>query len=493
MVAWQPLPAGSGGMTAFGVGDEYCHVPTETPEPTPLPRDVAPEAQAFHAAAREFGLPMPFDTWPVQNYESVTYRQGYGPNMFAFTSFPPPYNGTHQIHSGIDFVAEDGEPVVAVCDGIIIGGRTTGAYSGFGLSLRCFTDDLRDVDGDGFRNLSNISVSYNHLGAVQFNRDVISPFHVVSEGQLLGEIGINYRTRTSLYHCLSNDAVLDDCRVSEIIAVVDIDLDGSPNQIGLLCMDSNLDQGNSECSRENTSNLTPSEYRWCYASGQDEFPDDCHVLGDGSGTRCEDTQIMQAGAVDECKESEASSHLHLETFLVRGSWADIEDFRVSENAIRLNPLLMFDTAHVSMFTSNQDGRFGAYYADDSRGLYGLGGGILTAFSQGGDLSDLDFGKSGFFQIQEAIPVNMPEWWRDGLYDPPLDHIERMFPDVVGFLHEYGYAPGSVYVGPNCLGLGANLNPSEQPADIECTLPIDQASGDELDDRDSSRYPPVNLD
>ena len=37
LVAWQPLPAGSGGMMAFGVGDEYCHVPTETPEPTPDP------------------------------------------------------------------------------------------------------------------------------------------------------------------------------------------------------------------------------------------------------------------------------------------------------------------------------------------------------------------------------------------------------------------------------------------------------------------------
>lgn len=34
LVAWQPLTAGSGGMMAFGTGDEYCQVPTETPEPT---------------------------------------------------------------------------------------------------------------------------------------------------------------------------------------------------------------------------------------------------------------------------------------------------------------------------------------------------------------------------------------------------------------------------------------------------------------------------
>ena len=37
LVAWQPLPAGSGGMMAFGVGDEYCVPVTPTPEPAPTP------------------------------------------------------------------------------------------------------------------------------------------------------------------------------------------------------------------------------------------------------------------------------------------------------------------------------------------------------------------------------------------------------------------------------------------------------------------------
>jgi hypothetical protein len=46
-----------------------------------MPRNVEPEAQSFHDHAAQFGIPLPFDLWPV--VASDDFQNGYGPNWFA--------------------------------------------------------------------------------------------------------------------------------------------------------------------------------------------------------------------------------------------------------------------------------------------------------------------------------------------------------------------------------------------------------------------------
>jgi hypothetical protein len=169
---------------------------TPTATPTHIPRTVEPEAQTFHARAEQFGLPTPFVLWPVA--EPDLYQNGYGPNGFAFQencATPPappatpdpsgaptpvptdrcPYRGVNSIHPGVDYfngVDRLSPPVpsvvVALCDGIIVPGRSSSGGSarpttGDGLSLRCFANDPADPDGNNLQNLSNIVVVYNHL------------------------------------------------------------------------------------------------------------------------------------------------------------------------------------------------------------------------------------------------------------------------------------------------------------------------------------------
>lgn len=200
LVAWQPLPLGT--MMAFGAGGDYCHVPTETP----VPRDVAPEAEEFHALADIFGLPQPFDMYP---YDPARFAvplnvQTHGATTFAGLRWEDSYRRTFGIHSGLDFGKKgtcDGgepfqglpdnvswceEPVVSICDGIVVTGRAYdvaginhggSSSQGYGISIRCFANqfttemlnqdrdnfDIYDVDGDGRPNLSNIVITYNHL------------------------------------------------------------------------------------------------------------------------------------------------------------------------------------------------------------------------------------------------------------------------------------------------------------------------------------------
>jgi hypothetical protein len=109
------------------------------------------------------------------NQKYVVYIQGYGPSSWsgwARENKPSLYDETYYIHPGVDY--GDGNwfsrVVVSICDGIVIGGRTNGgsASPGRGVSIRCFMDSLEtgtpDTDSDGYPNLSNIVVTYNHLG-----------------------------------------------------------------------------------------------------------------------------------------------------------------------------------------------------------------------------------------------------------------------------------------------------------------------------------------
>jgi hypothetical protein len=191
---------------------------SELPEfifPTPLARSVDPLAIAFHEKAQQFGLPMPFEIWPVT--EPDAFQNGYGPNGFAYencsnppipTAIPQPnqptpipvfdncqYRSTNSIHPGLDFYTTPRESnVVSVCDGIMVSGRTPGGGSvslnaGQGFSLRCFANDPMDTDGDGLRNLSNIVVVYNHiLRTTNFAQrpNDYGPYPIVQKGDILG-------------------------------------------------------------------------------------------------------------------------------------------------------------------------------------------------------------------------------------------------------------------------------------------------------------------
>jgi hypothetical protein len=202
---------------------------TFTPSSTPtyIPRTVETPAQPFHNQSARFGIPTPFGLWPV--LEENQYQNGYGPNGFSVSAFsecdvsptipptplpgntPEPsidlcqYRFTNRIHPGVDYFTDPYESrVVALCDGIIVPGRTAGGgtaadNAGEGLSLRCFANDPPDPDGDGNPNLSNVIVVYNHLVLGQDIQPAATNglYQIVSANQVLGSTA-GYTTRTGV-------------------------------------------------------------------------------------------------------------------------------------------------------------------------------------------------------------------------------------------------------------------------------------------------------
>jgi hypothetical protein len=348
--------------------------PTLGPSPTRIPRNVVPEAQLLHDRAREIGLPLPFDTWPVADYSAVTWKQGYGPTSFAKRAEPPPYRGTHQIHSGIDFTASLNQTVISVCSGVVVGGSTTGQYTGYGVSVRCFADDSPDVDGDNIPNLSNIVVSYNHLRS---DLQVVIPsqhdisFQVVSKGQILGYTA-------SFYY--SKGGILSD-----------IDSDGNTYNYKLCYMETNFD------SRE----------------------DDCRIINRG-------LECIDLDATNECTTIRPTAdHLHLEVFIARGLHATF-------NAIRVNPLLMFDINMVLHFTLDipEESGFDTYFPvkdiylgmpllfDDT---LGVASDQINSTTQQGSLPDRDRGQRGFFRYKIQIILFL----NGGFSYHPMIHAQQM--------------------------------------------------------------------
>lgn len=184
--------------------------------PTPIDRAtlVAPEALPFHEQAKKLGLPAPFDTWPVATDEATAdYQNGFAPYKLAYNwcatdiqSPDCPYEGTFGIHTGVDYYTIPLEaPIKAICDGVIIDGRTvTGGSSSYGtgggLSLRCFQDDPADTDNNGSRNLSNIVVTYNHLSeGYQSFSTLKNSYIVVYEGEIIGKTS-SYDTEEAHLH-----------------------------------------------------------------------------------------------------------------------------------------------------------------------------------------------------------------------------------------------------------------------------------------------------
>jgi len=201
--------------------------PTITPTftPTRVPRTVETQAVPFHTRSAQFGLPAPFTLWPVTEPNDL-FQNGYGPNWFSSqpnsfcypsapiapttapgsTPLPTPvdvcqYRTVNRIHPGVDYYSSTStvdiipieSDVVALCDGIIIPGRTSRGgtaadNAGDGISLRCFANDPNDTDNDGNRNLSNIVVVYNHITLANgvMPAQIEGPFQIVRTGDVIG-------------------------------------------------------------------------------------------------------------------------------------------------------------------------------------------------------------------------------------------------------------------------------------------------------------------
>jgi hypothetical protein len=187
-----------------------CVVPAPPQPPRPA-ADVPPESQAFHSYWDKFGLPIPFNSlpfvvdnnpdipgqpdnplgWETTPRKTLYQVQGFGPSAFAYgLSYKDDgtlnvnqndYRPTFQLHSGVDYGTNNDinwtqRVIISLCDGVIVPGnwyQSTqnlggSASPGRGVSVRCFMDSLSngspDTDGDGKSNLSNIIVTYNHLG-----------------------------------------------------------------------------------------------------------------------------------------------------------------------------------------------------------------------------------------------------------------------------------------------------------------------------------------
>jgi hypothetical protein len=156
---------------------------------------------------------MPFDSMPIEGQAiSTLLSPPYGATSFAFERHLEEdetdriYRFTHGVHPGIDYGGLQGscdesplggeyfcrEPVVAMCNGIIVDGRISRgaggsgaggtAYLGWGVSQRCFVDDR---EGDGTPNLSNVIIVYNHL----LIEPMVNLGDIVTIGQRLGITG----------------------------------------------------------------------------------------------------------------------------------------------------------------------------------------------------------------------------------------------------------------------------------------------------------------
>jgi hypothetical protein len=287
----------------------------------------------------------------------------------------------------------------------------------------------------------------------------------------------HYYTGRYGYYCKTTDVSLSDCTLTESVTTLTIDVDGDnvveTQQVGLSCGEGDENDPANTDKKE----CTPiSPVKFCTADLNANLYD-CRISVESQGTVCD-------GISNECVRSRVYAHLHFEVFMMRGSWISNSDSSVSPEAVRINPLLMFDGLHVYQFLSGAE--FKGYYADNPDDpTYGLASGVLRPFSQQGDLTDR-VRYYGFFDVQTPTPANMPEWGPNGLpVNDGYHEIDRMVAEIVGLLHRYGYPIGSNYIGPNCPELLAD-RVIVRGTDLDCTLPV------EFDDRSSEIIKPIIL-
>jgi len=107
--------------------------------------------------------------WPISQ---ATVTQAFGPTPFAFE---PAYAGFAHFHTGIDLATQEGQPVRAAADGLVVGARpmTDGAGTLIGYG------NFVILEHDG-----NLKTLYAHLKTM-----LVKEGQTVRRGQLVGLVG----------------------------------------------------------------------------------------------------------------------------------------------------------------------------------------------------------------------------------------------------------------------------------------------------------------
>lgn len=153
----------------------------------PLPASV----MQFRQLADLVGLPAPFAYLPVHTTPpaAIPWAEfaGFGPNSFAFEHWPLYFEHTRGMNSGVDYVVDEGSPLVAVADGEIVEFPFLSDPAEISLALRPYLPEpVRYADGS--RVLSNVVVGYGHLTGDP-TTILVRPGDRVRAGQVIGASG----------------------------------------------------------------------------------------------------------------------------------------------------------------------------------------------------------------------------------------------------------------------------------------------------------------
>lgn len=145
----------------------------------------------FWQLQEHLGLPDPFEHLPVQpqpphEINCVEFR-GFGPNTFAYHNWPVYYKWTRGLHNGVDYIVPEGQPLIAVADGVIVDFRFLPNFADESLALRPYLPE-RYRKPDGSRVLSNLIVGYGHLTGDPTSA-LVSIGDEVHAGQIIGASG----------------------------------------------------------------------------------------------------------------------------------------------------------------------------------------------------------------------------------------------------------------------------------------------------------------
>jgi len=151
----------------------------------------------FWNMREHIGLPAPFDYLPVHpsppaKIEAMEFN-GFGPNTFAYNNWEIYYENTRGLHNGVDFIVDEGSPLIAVADGVIVDFRFLGSSAEQSLALRPYLPEtFRKPDGS--RVLSNVIVAYGHLTGSPTTQ-IVRVGSTVQAGQIIGTSGWPIYTR----------------------------------------------------------------------------------------------------------------------------------------------------------------------------------------------------------------------------------------------------------------------------------------------------------
>ena len=145
----------------------------------------------FWQLQEHLGLPDPFEYLPVQpqpphEINRVEFR-GFGPNTFAYHNWQVYYKWTRGLHNGVDLVVPEGQPLIAVADGVIVDFRFLPNFADESLALRPYLPE-RFRKPDGSRVLSNLIVGYGHLTGDPTSA-LVGVGDEVRAGQIIGTSG----------------------------------------------------------------------------------------------------------------------------------------------------------------------------------------------------------------------------------------------------------------------------------------------------------------